>query len=235
GAAMTTALTQTCFEKLRPQVFVNHYGSTEVYTYTVCDYLDKKPGCAGKPGVHQRLRVVQADPEGRATPADVVPPGEPGEIIVDIRSDEAFRGYWNRPDATAKAIRDGWYFTGDIGMLDEDGDLYVLGRVDDMIISGGENIHPIEVEDVLAKHPQVAEVAVVGLPDERWGEVVTAFVVRRDPALTAEDLDAFCKASPQLSNFKRPRKYVFVDALPKSPVGKILRRTLRQMQTQQPA
>src|SRR5690606_29437242 len=168
-----------------------------------------------------------ADPEGNATPDDVVPVGVPGEIIVDLRSNEAFQGYWNRPDATRKAIRGGWYFTGDMGMIDEDGDLYVLGRVDDMIISGGENIHPLEVEDVLAKHPKVAEVAVAGLPDSRWGEIVTAFIVPRDHSLTAEELDAYCKESDALSNFKRPRKYVFVRSIPKSPVGKVLRRKLR--------
>ncbi|WP_126424918.1 class I adenylate-forming enzyme family protein [Brevibacillus marinus] len=227
GAAMTKALTEEIIRKLKPEIFINHYGSSEVYTFSICDYLDKKPGCAGKAGFHQRLRVVVADPDGNVTPDDVVPPGVPGEIIVDLRSGEAFQGYWNRPDATAKAIRDGWYFTGDMGMIDEEGDLFVLGRVDDMIISGGENIHPLEVEDVIAKHPKVAEVAVVGLPDERWGEIVTAFVVPKDPTLEAAELDEFCKESKQLSNFKRPRKYVMVEAIPKSPVGKILRRKLR--------
>lgn len=227
GASMTKALTEEIFRKLKPDVFINHYGSSEVYTFSICDYLDKKPGCAGKPGFHQRIRVVVADPEGNATPDDVVPVRVPGEIIVDLRSNEAFQGYWNRPDATRKAIRNGWYFTGDMGMIDEDGDLYVLGRVDDMIISGGENIHPLEVEDVLAKHPKVAEVAVAGLPDPRWGEIVTAFIVPRDHSLTAEELDAYCKESDALSNFKRPRKYVFVRSIPKSPVGKVLRRKLR--------
>ncbi|HHY67093.1 MAG TPA: AMP-binding protein [Alicyclobacillus sp.] len=227
GAAMTKALTEQCFAKLHPNVFVNHYGSTEVYTYATCDYLDKKPACAGKPGFHQRIRVVAVNAGGRSSPDDVVPVNTPGEIIVDIRSNESFQGYWNRPDATEKAIRDGWYFTGDIGKIDEDGDLYVLGRVDDMIISGGENIHPLEVEDVLAKHPKVSEVAVVGLPDDRWGEIVAAFVVPRDPSLTPEELDQYCKESERLSNFKRPRKYIMTDSLPKSPVGKILRRKLR--------
>ncbi|UYZ15347.1 AMP-binding protein [Brevibacillus sp. WF146] len=227
GAAMTTALVQDCFRELKPDVFVNHYGSTEVYTFSVCDYLDKKPGCAGKPGIHQELRVVVPDPDGKSTPDDVVAVGEPGEIIVNLASIEAFQGYWKRPDANRKAIRSGWYFTGDMGVIDSDGDLYVVGRVDDMIISGGENIHPIEVEDVIAKHPKVSEVAVVGLPDSRWGEVVTAFVVPSDHSLTVEELDAFCKESPDLANFKRPRRYVWVAELPKSPVGKILRRKLR--------
>ncbi|MGF9710598.1 AMP-binding protein [Paenibacillus naphthalenovorans] len=227
GAAMTEVLTQEIFNKLKPEVFVNHYGSSEVYTFSYCNYLNKKAGCAGKAGFHQHLRVVIPDPEGNSTPDDIVPYGEPGEIIVDLRSSEAFQGYWNRPDATKKSIRDGWYFTGDMGMLDEDGDLFVLGRLDDTIISGGENIHPLEVEDVIAKHPKVAEVAVAGLPDPRFGEVVTAFIVPKDSSLTVEELDEFCKESNELSNFKRPRKYVLVAAIPKSPVGKILRRKLR--------
>ncbi len=232
GAAMTKALIQDCFDKLKPDVFVNHYGSTEVYTYSICNYLDKKPGCAGKAGFHQRIRVVKADPSDLSTPDDIVNIGESGEIIIDIRSIESFQGYWKRPDATAKAIRNGWYFTGDLGVLDEDGDLFVQGRVDDMINSGGENIHPLEVEDVLVKHPSVSEASVVGLPDDLWGEVVAAFIVPKDDTLTEEQLDEYCRNSKNLSNFKRPRKYFFVDSIPKSPVGKILRRRLREDYTE---
>src|SRR5262249_46285548 len=138
-------------------------------------------------------------------------------------SDEAFDGYWNRPDADARAIHQGWYHTGDTGHLDEEGDLWIDGRVDDMIVSGGENIHPLEIEDVLAGHPQVEEVAVVGVPDERWGQRVVAVVVG---SATAEELDAHCLASP-LARFKRPREYRFVDSLAKSASGKILRRVIR--------
>jgi len=144
-----------------------------------------------------------------------------------MSSDEAFTGYWNRPDADESAIRDGWYSTGDVGRLDEDGDLWILGRVDDMIISGGENIHPLEVEDALARHPQVAEVAVIGAPDDRWGQRVVAVVVAAGD-VTAEALDEWCLVSETLARFKRPREYRFVDALPKSPSGKILRRMLRE-------
>ena len=110
-----------------------------------------------------------------------------------MSSDEAFTGYWNRPDADEKAIRDGWYHTGDVGRLDEDGDLWVVGRVDDMVVSGGENIHPIEVEDVSRRAPGVQEVAVVGAVDERLGQRVVACVVA-DEGVTADDLDAFCLA-----------------------------------------
>jgi 2-furoate---CoA ligase len=159
-------------------------------------------------------------------PEDVVARGEDGQIICHLSSDEAFAGYWNRPDADEKALRDGWYYTGDIGRLDEDGDLWIVGRVDDMVISGGENIHPLEVEEVLARHPNVRDVAVVGAPDDRWGQRVVACVVVEGD-VTEEELDAHCLASGSLARFKRPREYRFVDELPKSPSGKTLRRVLR--------
>ena len=121
-------------------------------------------------------------------------------------------------------MRDGWYFTGDTGFVDRDGDLFVTGRVDDMIITGGENVSPVEIESRLSLHPAVSEVAVAGLPDERWGKIVCAFVKRR-AAVGANELDDFCRSSG-LANFKRPRRYVFVAEIPKSPVGKLLRRKL---------
>ncbi|PLS16022.1 4-chlorobenzoate--CoA ligase [Bacillus sp. M6-12] len=227
GASMTSALTEKCVNLLKPEVFVNHYGSTEVYTFTICPNVGLKPGCAGKPGLQQNIRIVKADADGHSLPSDIVGKGEIGEIIVNLTSSEAFKGYWNRPEATQKAIREGWYFTGDLGVIDDEGDLFVVGRVDDMIISGGENIHPLEVEDALAKHPMVSEVAVVGEDDERWGQIVSAYIVPNDPALTVQELDKYCKEHSKLSNFKRPRNYVFVAEIPKSPVGKILRRKLR--------
>jgi 2-furoate---CoA ligase len=206
GAAMTSTLVRRCIDVFAPDVFVNHYGSTEIYTFTIGRDQAAKPGCAGRPSVNARLRVL-----------------ETGEICVDLDSDEAFRGYWNRPDADAKAIQDGWYRTGDTGHLDVDGDLWIDGRVDDMIVSGGENVHPLEVEDVLAAHPGVVEVAVIGVHDERLGQHVTAVVVG---SASPEELDAHCLASA-LARFKRPREYRFVDSLPKSASGKILRRMLR--------
>ncbi|HLI89268.1 MAG TPA: AMP-binding protein [Ktedonobacteraceae bacterium] len=227
GAAMTTTLTRQCFERLHPRLFVNHFGSSEIYTFTICSWLDRKPGCAGRPGFHEAVRIVTADPARKVQPDEIVSPGTPGEVIVSLSSPEAFKGYWHRPEADEKALRQGWYFTGDIGVWDDEGDLWVQGRVDDMLISGGENIHPLEVEDVLSKHPQVREVAVAGLPDERWGQIVAAFIAPADPALSAEELDRFCLASPQLASFKRPRRYIFVKAVPRSPVGKILRRKLQ--------
>ena len=128
------------------------------------------------------------------------------------------------PDADVRALRDGWYFTGDTGYADADGDIFVTGRVDDMIITGGENVSPVEIESCLSLHPAVSEVAVVGLPDERWGSIVAAFIKRR-AAVTQEELDQHCRTSG-LANFKRPRRYIFVGDIPKSPVGKLLRRKL---------
>jgi 2-furoate---CoA ligase len=212
GAPMTSALAEEVAAAFEPEVFVNHYGSTEIYTFSVHRDQRAKPGCAGRPALNARLRLD--------------PPGE-GEILCHMSSDEAFAGYWHRPDADAKAIRGGWYHTGDVGRIDDDGDLWVVGRVDDMIISGGENIHPVEVEDVLARAPGVREVAVVGEPDDRLGQRVVAWVVAED-GVTGEQLDAFCLASETLARFKRPREYRFVEELPKSPSGKILRRLLRE-------
>jgi 2-furoate---CoA ligase len=210
GASMTSALVERCVEAFRPRNFVNYYGSTEIYCFSVDRDQAAKPGCAGRPSMNARLRL-----------------DESGEILCSMEHDEAFTGYWNRPDADEKAIRDGWYHTGDVGRFDEAGDLWILGRLDDMIISAGENIHPLEVEDVLARHPSVAEVAVVAAPDERLGQRVVAVVVA-EGELTAEQLDAHCLASETLARFKRPREYRFVESLPKSPSGKILRRLLRE-------
>ena len=221
GAPMTDGLLRRLQQAFQPELFVNHYGSSEIYTFTVCPDAPAKPGSVGKAGINQRIRVVsigREDPEARAGV------GEEGEIIAALDSDEAFSGYWRRPDADARALHQGWYFTGDIGYFDSDGDLFVTGRVDDMMISGGENIMPVEIESVLSLHPAVAEVAVVGLPDERLGQQVTAFV-KSSGDVDRDALDAWCRRS-DLAAFKRPRRYVFVTDIPKSPVGKILRRML---------
>ena len=227
GMSMTSQLERRCAAAFAPEMFCNYYGSSEIFTFSVCDHLDVKPGCAGRAGLNQRLRIVTADADGNAGPDDVLAPGEVGEIVASMDSPEAFTGYWKRADADAKAIRAGWYFTGDLGRLDDDGELYLMGRIDDMIISGGENIHPEEVEDTLDACPLVRRAAVVGLPDERWGHRVTAFIEPASPAAGAAALDEFCRASA-LARFKRPRAYVFVKALPRSASGKLLRRLLRE-------
>jgi 2-furoate---CoA ligase len=221
GASMNEALLKKLDALFKPDLFVNHYGSSEVYTFSIDQDAVKKPGSAGRAGINQRLRVVRLD---RGNPDELAERFEEGEIIVDLLGDEAFEGYWNRPDADAKSLRGGWYFTGDTGYLDRDGDLFVSGRTDDMIISGGENISPVEIESLLSLHPAVDEVAVVGLPDARWGQCVTAFI-KRSAAVTDAELDEHCRTSG-LANFKRPRAYVWVREVPRSPVGKLLRRKL---------
>jgi 2-furoate---CoA ligase len=221
GASMTDGLLKALTAAFKPGLFVNHYGSSEVYTFTIDQNAPAKPGSAGRAGINQLIRVVRL---GAASPDDIAAIDEEGEITAHLASDEAFEGYWRRPDANAKALRQGWYFTGDTGYFDRDGDLFVTGRVDDMIVTGGENVSPVEIESCLSLHPAVSEVAVVGLADERWGKIVAAFV-KRSGTVDHDALDQHCRTSG-LANFKRPRRYVFVEAIPKSPVGKLLRRKL---------
>ncbi len=154
-----------------------------------------------------------------------LPVGEIGEVLV--QGDSVMAGYWRNPEATAVAIRDGWLFTGDVGCLDADGFLTLKDRSKDLIISGGSNIYPREVEEVLLSAANVAEVAVVGATDPDWGEIVVAFVVaKRNTLIVEADLDQYCLA--QIARFKRPKKYVLVDALPKNNYGKVLKTELRQ-------
>ena len=221
GASMTDGLLKKLTAEFKPELFVNHYGSSEIYTFTIDQDAPKKPGSAGRAGINQMVRVVKL---GTKSADETAKPNEEGEITALLAGDESFEGYWRRPDADAKALRDGWYFTGDTGYMDDDGALFVTGRVDDMIITGGENVSPVEIESCLSLHEAVSEVAVVGLPDERWGKVVVAFVKRNEP-VSEDDLDQYCRTSG-LANFKRPRRYVFVETIPKSPVGKLLRRML---------
>ncbi len=221
GAPMTDGLLKKLQGAFKPDLFVNHYGSSEIYTFTIDQNAAKKPGSAGRAGINQMVRVIKL---GAQSVDELAATGEEGEIIALLAGDESFDGYWRRPQADARAIRQGWYFTGDTGFIDADGDIFVTGRIDDMIISGGENISPVEIESCLSLHAAVSEVAVAGLPDERWGKTVTAFIKRRAP-VEPDELDAFCRKSG-LAAFKRPRRYVFVAAIPKSPVGKLLRRKL---------
>jgi len=155
----------------------------------------------------------------------VLPPGEPGEVLV--RGEQVMLGYWNREDATAETLRNGWLHTGDVGVIDEEGFLTLKDRSKDVIISGGANIYPREVEEVLLTHPGVLEVSVIGAPHPDWGEEVVAFVVAREGADVAiEDLDAHCLA--EMARFKRPKQYRFIEALPKNAYGKVLKTELRE-------
>jgi long-chain acyl-CoA synthetase len=166
------------------------------------------------------VRVRVAGPDGQPLPV-----GEVGEVL--IQGDSVMSGYWRNPEATAAAVRDGWLWTGDMGALDADGFLTLKDRSKDLIISGGSNIYPREVEEALLHAPGVAEVAVVGAPDPEWGEIVVAFVVLQPCAgLDAKVLDTFCL--DQIARFKRPKRYAFVEALPKNHYGKVLKTVLRE-------
>ena len=200
--------------------FADAYGLTETVsgdTFLDRDSIITKLGSVGRPCLHLDLDVW--DDQGRS-----VAPGEKGEIV--LRGPKVFAGYWRDPEATATAFAGGWFHTGDVGVRDEDGYLWIVDRLKDMIVSGGENIAGSEVERVLYEHDAVLEAAVVGRPDERWGEVPVAHVVRRpDVDATADDLIEHCRAN--LAKFKVPKDVVFLDALPRNPSGKVLKRELR--------
>ena len=151
--------------------------------------------------------------------------GEVGEIIT--RSDLVMKGYWRDPEASDNSLRGGWLHTGDVGYLDEDGYLFLMDRSHDMIISGGENIYPREIEEILVRHPAVHEVAVIGIPDEEWGEAVKAVVSTVDGGeVTEEELIEFCR--DHIASYKKPRSVDFVDDLPRNNYGKIVKRELRE-------
>jgi long-chain acyl-CoA synthetase len=180
---------------------------------------EQRLASAGRPDSCVAVRVV--DEEGRSLGVDEV-----GEIIV--KGDTVMSGYWNNPEATAKSLRDGWLWTGDVGAFDEEGLLTLKDRSKDMIISGGSNIYPREIEDVLNLHPAVAECSVVGRPHPEWGEEVVAFVVARGgKAPTPAELDQLCLDN--IARFKRPKDYKFIEALPKNNYGKILKTELRKL------
>ncbi|HEX7007584.1 MAG TPA: AMP-binding protein [Alphaproteobacteria bacterium] len=200
--------------------FRHIYGTTEMMNSL---YNPEPLGAPAtlRPGFFSRTRAVRIG----GGPDDVVGPGEEGELIVDMDVAQAFSGYLNRPDATAEKVKGGWYFTGDVVVVEPSGDLTLVGRVDDMIRSGGESIHPEEVEATLTAHPAIREVSVVGVVDPHWGQIVVACVVPGAP-VTASELDEHCRAST-LAGFKRPRGYLFLDSLPKNAANKVLRRVLR--------
>jgi acyl-CoA synthetase (AMP-forming)/AMP-acid ligase II len=204
--------------------FVQAYGLTETTgAISLLSAEDHLRGGAllrscGRPIFGCDVRVI--DGGGRDCAANEV-----GEIVV--RGDAVMKGYWNQPQATAEAIRDGWFHSGDVGCFDESGHLYIRDRVKDMIVSGGENVYPAEVESVLFSHPAVADVAVIGVPDERWGEAVKAVVVLTPgTAVTEEEILEYCRG--KIAGYKRPKSVDFTDTLPRNPTGKILKRELRE-------
>ena len=210
------------------QTFNQTYGLTECPLITSLDVTEhvvdgdstqtQRLGSAGREYMLTDVRVV--DEKGNRVPA-----GETGEVIV--RSPLVMKEYWKDPTATAEAIRGGWLYTGDMGRLDEDGYLFIADRKKDLIITGGYNVYPKEVEDIIYKHPAVFEAAVIGIPDEMWGESVKACVVLKPDAKATEDeIIALCKE--HLASYKKPKSVDFIDALPKNLTGKILKAQLRE-------
>jgi fatty-acyl-CoA synthase len=199
--------------------FRQGYGLTEVgvncFSLAPEDAL-RKAGSVGRPVFHSRARLVdEADHD--------VPPGAVGELV--LAGPHVCSGYWRRPEATAEAYRGGWWHTGDLVRRDEEGYYYIVGRKKDMYISGGENVYPAEVEALLATHPGIQEVTVLGVPDPKWGEVGLAVVVARQPGtLTADEVLAFCEG--RLARYKIPKRVVFADALPRNAMGKVVKAQL---------
>jgi len=195
------------------------YGLTECSPFASYNHDFKhKTGSIGHPVINCQMKIV--DEEGNP-----VSPGKWGEIC--IKGPNVMKNYWNKPEETSKAIIDGWLLTGDVGTQDEDGDYFIVDRVKDMINSAGNNIYPTEIENHLYDHPSIREVAVFGMHDDVKGEIVKAAIVLRTGAtLEPEDLIAFCRT--KMAKYKVPKQIVFVDELPKSATGKILKRVLRE-------
>jgi acyl-CoA synthetase (AMP-forming)/AMP-acid ligase II len=215
---------------LTPRIF-NGYGTTEAFWNTFLRPADlpAHAGSAGRACTDDDVAVVAAREDGPARPDELVARdgAEIGEVIV--RSVKSGYAYVNNPDEQAQRFRDGWLYTGDLATWDSGEYVTIVGRKDDMIISGGENVHPTQVEEVLNEHPGIRDSAVVGLPDPRWGELVVAYVVRTDSSLTAEGCDKHCQAHPMLAGFKRPRAYRFVAELPVTATGKKMHYKVREM------
>ncbi len=226
AAPMPEPLLDAAMAAMPKARFAQFYGMTETTGgVTVLGHEDHAKGLKQRVSAGKALpgcEVKICDPETRKE----MPRGEVGEIVT--RSRFVMDGYWNKPDATNAVIRDGWYWSGDAGRIDENGYVYVVDRVKDMIISGGENIYPAEIENLLAAHPSIFESAIVGMPDDKWGELVRAFIVKRPGAeVTAEQVLEFLR--PKIAGFKLPKRVDFIDALPRNPSGKILKTALRKL------
>jgi acyl-CoA synthetase (AMP-forming)/AMP-acid ligase II len=223
GAPITQTLLERAMKALPHASFVQYYGMTELSPITTlldpADHSDKRRArSAGRAAVHAEVRIVD-------TQDHEVPRGTVGEIAC--RGAHMMLGYWNRPEDGAEATRGGWMHTGDAGYMDQEGYVYVVDRLKDMIISGGENVYSAEVENALAKHPAVAACAVIGVPDSEWGERVHALVVlKRGHSADPKAIREHCKSS--IAAFKAPRSVDFVDALPVSSAGKVLKHELRK-------
>jgi long-chain acyl-CoA synthetase len=196
------------------------YGSTEAGIVTNLRPADqlRKQACVGQPIACTRLEIRRQD-------GSLCDPDEVGELFST--SPYLFNGYWNRDAATAEAFRDGWVTVGDLAKRDEEGHVYIVDRIKDMVISGGVNIYPREIEEVLVKHPEIAEAAIVGVPDERWGERLKAFIVAAPGSeLDAEGVTAYCEA--RISRMKTPKDVEFIEQIPRNANGKVLKTELRK-------
>jgi fatty-acyl-CoA synthase len=225
GAALPAAVMERVLSELSPRLY-NAYGMTEASMTLLMNPRDalRKLGSCGKSTLLSETRIVINDPARDVLPEEEVPEGTIGQLIV--RGPHTTTGYWNRPTESAQRLRHGWLYTADLFSRDSEGYHYFQGRVDDLIVSGGENIYPAEVEVALHRCPRVRDAAVVGVPDPHWGTAVAAFVVRGDPRLTEQELDQFLRQGGLLASFKRPRQIVFVDALPVNASGKVIKHEL---------
>lgn len=218
GMALQSAVGEA-FQRLTGLKIIEGYGLTEASPVTHCNpvHLDIPYGSIGVP-------LPSTEAEIRDDDGKPLPVGDVGELV--IKGPQVMLGYWQKDDETKNSIRDGWLFTGDMGRMDEKGLFYIVDRKKDMVLVSGFNVYPNEVENVIASYPKVLEVAVIGVPDDKSGEAVKAFVVKKDSSLTAEELKKYCEK--ELTGYKRPKFIEFVADLPKSNVGKILRRELRK-------
>jgi len=222
GSVMPGAVLDRVKAAFSNALMTNIYGTTEMMNSLYMTDPAAAP-TRYRPGFYSDVRVGRIG----GTVHDICVIGEEGELLVDANCDAAFLGYLNRPYATAEKLTDGWYRTGDIVAMHDDGDVELRGRVDDMVLSGGENIHPEEVETVLLQHPAVRDAAIIGMPDDKWTErVVACVVVDGADGADAAALDAWCQDS-SLANYKRPREYLFLDVLPRNAANKVLRRELK--------
>ncbi|NVM99501.1 class I adenylate-forming enzyme family protein [Arthrobacter sp. SDTb3-6] len=221
GAPLERAAVLRYQKLLTPRIF-NGYGTTEAFwnTFLRPEDLPEHAGTAGRACTDDDVAIVKVFPDRRAEPEELAARDntEQGEIIM--RTPKSGFSYANLPQVNEEKFVHNWLYSGDLGTWDEDGFITIVGRKDDMIISGGENIHPVQVEEVLNSHPGVHDSVVVGLPDGRWGQRVVAYVIPQDAGLTADELERHCLASPELSNFKRPRAYAFVTEVPQTATGK---------------
>ena len=219
GAAPLTEATMKSFEERFGIPILEGYGLTEATCVSTINPRvgERKVGSIGKALPGQQVRVVDED-------GQPLGPDEPGEIVIN--GDVVMKGYYNRPDETAETIEDGWLHTGDVGVIDDDGFIFIVDRIKDMIIRGGENIYPKEIDNVLASHPKIQEAATVGVPDETMGEEVKSYVVALDDSLTEEEVVDHCRT--HLAKFKVPKEIEILDEdFPRNAVGKILKKTLR--------